>query len=125
MLTGFINYETEPTNQRSEGSDSSAPTTRTPTPARSTRAANSVSDENIPQSGGNDNSEGVKFSISGSGSSQSSNKNSILKWFKNIWNKFANSSNVDGNRIEIQAKRFQNEREKAMDDYIRGWFLIR
>ena len=48
LLTGFKQYETEPANQRGEGFDSSTPTTRTPTPTRSTRAASSVSFENIP-----------------------------------------------------------------------------
>lgn len=49
LLTGFKKNETEPTNERGEGFDSTAPTSRTPTPTRHTGAVSSVSEENITQ----------------------------------------------------------------------------
>ena len=79
LLTGFMKSETGQPSERGEGFDSAAPTARTPTPARRTRADNPVSSENIAQ---NEDGGNTKFSINNNSSDSLSQKikNLLPSW---------------------------------------------
>ena len=108
LLTGFMQDETEPTNQRGEGFDSSAPTARTPTLARSTRAVSSVSNGSIPQARERRNNEdsGTRYSIgSSSNSGNTNNNNSSEGIFTKIKNLLTGRPNQQNEHIRKKINR--------------------
>ena len=96
LLTGFIKSQTGQSSERGEGFDSAAPTARTPTPTRRTRADHPVSSESIQQLEDDSN---TKFSINAS-------DNSFSAFTKKLANKFFGERH----------KRFRLQMQNALEE---------